>query len=50
MACPCQYLKLDFLPKYLYILKIRAVEQLVARVVRDDEVVGSNPASPTNFH
>ena len=26
----------------------RDVAQLVARVVRDDEVVGSNPAIPTN--
>lgn len=25
----------------------RAVAQLVARIVRDDEAVGSNPASPT---
>ena len=25
----------------------RAIAQLVARIVRDDEVVGSNPTSPT---
>lgn len=28
----------------------RAIAQLVARVVRDDEVVGSNPTGPTNFY
>ncbi len=39
------YTSQKFLRKFLW---RRGVAQLVARLVRDQEVVGSNPVTPTN--
>ncbi len=55
-ACRCQLLWVPvarFLPAFLQAVrstimrKIRSVAQMVARVVRDDEVAGSSPVTPT---
>ena len=41
--------KLDTGPTFLYNNKaLRGVAQMVARLVRDQEAVGSNPATPTS--
>ena len=55
-ACSCQLLWVPlakFLPAFSQAVrstimrKIRSVAQMVARVVRDDEVAGSSPVTPT---